>query len=703
MLATLLNIWNVLLVVLGFGLMIVFHELGHFLAARWAGIRAPAFAVGFGPAICSYRKGMGFRLGSTEPDYLRRLDALGKNIETGHLDGISDTEYRLNWFPLGGYVRMLGQEDANPKAVSSASDSYNAKPVWKRMIVVSAGVIMNLILAAILFIIVFAIGLRDVPAVIGDVLPDSPAAQAGLRSGDVIRAIDSEPAHSFADIQIASALSGSRPIVLNIERPDGERLDISVDPTFQTGDFRSETKMIGAFPAASNRLLQSDIYSPADELREQFARVGLVGVEPGMLLTSVNDTPLQTFTAWRGQEVTTLHTLRDALRNNNGTPIDLTFAADRQVTLSITPDPELMIGRTTLGPDSAGFLHLLGLTPVMKVAGVREEGAKAGLRAGDVFVRIGSRAWPSLTTGISEVRAHAGRTIELVVLRDGQTITINAPVKNDGTIGFWPAHAIEHPFLANTPDLAPSDEGQSNAPLATTRLPQPVGAGMTILAINDEPVDSFRTLRAALKRATAKSLHADTGATVFLTIALLETDSPSPLAPETLEWQLTPDDINSLHELGWHADGVLAQFMTAQMILRATDPIDALGLGVIRTKRVLILTYLTLQRLFSGDVKVQSLRGPVGIADIGSRVARDGFVQLLFFLALISVNLAVINFLPIPIVDGGLFLMLVYEGLTKRPVPIAVQQALTLVGLVIIGSLFLFVTFHDIRRLVFGG
>lgn len=706
MLTTLLNIWNILLVVLGFGLMILLHELGHFLAARWAGIRAPAFAIGFGHALCSWRKGMGFRIGSTEPEYLRRLKAAGEHPETGHLPGISETEYRLNWLPLGGYVRMLGQEDANPKALSAASNSFGSKPVWKRMIVVSAGVVMNLILAAVLFIIVFAAGLRDVPPVIGAVMADSPAAEAGLQAGDVVRTIDAKPANSFADLQIASALSGRDPVVFGVERASGELVEISVAPRFDERAIERDTKMIGVGPAASNRLLQSDIYSPEDELRNQFARAGLAGVGPGMQLMSVNGAPLESVVAWRGQEVTTLRTLEHAVEESNGEPIELAFSDGKSErhSITITPQPELMYAPTILGESPTAFEHLLGLTPVMSVLGVQQGGRDAGLEAGDIFIRIGERSWPSLITGIAEVRAHAGRPIELVILRNGsEIVTLNPTVRRDATIGFWPGSATDHTFLGAPPQVAAINGAERPERLAASRLSPPIGAGMRILAVNDQPVDDFRSLRAALWDATREAYENESSASVTLTVGHLETDSPEVISPERLDWALTAEEIVQLHALGWQANSVLAQFMTAQMIVRASGPIDALGLGIDRTKRVLLLTYLTLQRLFSGDVRVQSLRGPVGIADIGSRVARDGFIQLLFFLALISVNLAVLNFLPMPIVDGGLFLMLVYEGITKKPVPIAVQQALTLIGLLLIGSLFIFVTFNDITRLVSGG
>ena len=87
---------DLLLVIVGFGLIIFLHELGHFVAARWAGIRVLAFAIGFGPALFSWRKGIGLRAGSSEAEAVNRFRAGERSI--------SPTEYRLNWLPFGGFV-----------------------------------------------------------------------------------------------------------------------------------------------------------------------------------------------------------------------------------------------------------------------------------------------------------------------------------------------------------------------------------------------------------------------------------------------------------------------------------------------------------------------------------------------------------------------------------------------------------------------
>ena len=211
----------IVLLVLGFGFVIFFHELGHFLAAKWVGIKVEQFAVGFGQAIVAWRKGIGYRVGTTTPEYEKRLiEAFRakypstKPSEDFSLDsippvdqialtkelGLGDTEYRLNWIPLGGYVKMMGQDDLRPNATVDDPRAYNRKTIGQRMIVVSAGVIMNIILAIIGFMIVFRIGFDAPPATVGVILPGSPAQQAGLKVGDTIVRINGSYQSNFTSI-----------------------------------------------------------------------------------------------------------------------------------------------------------------------------------------------------------------------------------------------------------------------------------------------------------------------------------------------------------------------------------------------------------------------------------------------------------------------------------------------------------------------
>jgi regulator of sigma E protease len=123
-------------------------------------------------------------------------------------------------------------------------------------------------------------------------------------------------------------------------------------------------------------------------------------------------------------------------------------------------------------------------------------------------------------------------------------------------------------------------------------------------------------------------------------------------------------------------------------------------MGLSETRRVMLMTYMTFVRLFQGTVKVEHLKGPVGIAHMGTLLADRGIVWLLFFLALVSVNLAVINFLPLPIVDGGQMVFLLFEWARGKPVPVQIQNVVTLGGLLCVVAMFLLVTFNDVRNLL---
>jgi regulator of sigma E protease len=190
-----------------------------------------------------------------------------------------------------------------------------------------------------------------------------------------------------------------------------------------------------------------------------------------------------------------------------------------------------------------------------------------------------------------------------------------------------------------------------------------------------------------------------------MTVALpLPTQADGREPVEVRDWVLTRADVAAVRDLEWTVPGderaLMMLFEIEQTIDKAQGPIAAVGRGVAKSRQIMNQTYLTFLRLFQGTVRVEHLKGPVGIAHLGTQVADQGFIWVLFFLGLVSVNLAVINFLPLPIVDGGQFLMLAYEGLRRKPVPVAFQNAATLVGLALIGTLFLVVTFHDIRALL---
>jgi regulator of sigma E protease len=152
------------------GLLVVFHELGHYLVARWCGVKVIRFSLGFGRVIAS-----------------RRI-------------GRDDTEWALSAIPLGGYVKMADEREGDV-APADLPRAFNRQNVWKRIAIVAAGPIANLILAIVLYAVTFLIGIPGLRAVLAEPPPGSAASSAGIRAGDVVIAVDGEPVQSWQDLR----------------------------------------------------------------------------------------------------------------------------------------------------------------------------------------------------------------------------------------------------------------------------------------------------------------------------------------------------------------------------------------------------------------------------------------------------------------------------------------------------------------------
>ncbi len=710
------TILDLALVIIAFGMIIFFHELGHFLAARWAGIRVLAFALGFGPAAFSWRRGLGFRKGSSSEEYQQRL-------AMATAGGISPTEYRLNYLPFGGYVKMLGQDDMDPTSVSTATDSYQSCKPWKRMVVISAGVVANILIAAILFIIVFSIGLPTEPAKVGSVAPASAASSAvagnasvlgiterGLKPGDRIVSIGDKPAASFQDLVLASAMARpDKAIELTVERP-GIATPLTFSITPETSPISGMLEL-GIGPAYSTRVQEIDATEPMlAEWRAATARLGLTGVEPGMRLASVGTSRDALVPVESAQAIA------DALREADGKPLTLAFSDTGMRHLHyVEIQPRGELEQADLNPDPKVLTimdHIAGLAPVMRVASVPEGAPKHGLLAGDVFARLGATEYPSIAQGIAEIKAHRKQNIPIVVERRDSAgvvsrLELSPRVSAEGTIGFNVDDTGGTSTLVALPPerLRPLDAGadQSIVPPARGVIARP---GTRILTVSGEPVANFDQVRNAIV-ASARGALVNGTDPAPRSVSIAMTVQPSlPMAgdaavpTESVSLVLSPDDVKRLAGLSWEPRFAIGGFFELEeTTLKADNPLHAVRMGVAETHRWMMMTYATFVRLFQGTVKVEHLKGPVGIAHIGTIVASQGTLKLLFFLALVSVNLAVVNFLPLPIVDGGQFLFLVYEQIKGKPVPIPVQNFATLAGLALIGCMFLIVTFNDIRGL----
>ena len=195
-------ITSTLAVILVFGGLILFHELGHFSVARMLGIGVPAFSLGFGPVIARYTRGK--------------------------------TEYRLSIIPFGGYVRLAGDTPDNelPEGFTEA-ESFNLRPAWHRMLVVLAGPLANILLAWLILTALFlAHGRTEVPPVVGELMPDSAALEAGMQPGDRIVSINGHDINYWRELKETVTNGGDAPMDMVVDRGN-TRLNLSVTPRIQ--------------------------------------------------------------------------------------------------------------------------------------------------------------------------------------------------------------------------------------------------------------------------------------------------------------------------------------------------------------------------------------------------------------------------------------------------------------------------------------
>jgi regulator of sigma E protease len=179
------------------GVLIFIHELGHFLVARKVGVKVLTFSIGFGPKLIKKTVG--------------------------------DTEYALSAFPLGGYVRLLGDDPKEAIDPQELHRSFLNQSVSKKMAIVFAGPFFNLLLALVIFVGIFMMGVPVLTAEVGEVQTDSPAYKAGILSGDVVLSIDKKNVQQWEDIRGILQSSGGKEVTIEVKR-DGETVMVKVIP-----------------------------------------------------------------------------------------------------------------------------------------------------------------------------------------------------------------------------------------------------------------------------------------------------------------------------------------------------------------------------------------------------------------------------------------------------------------------------------------
>jgi regulator of sigma E protease len=257
------------------GIMILIHELGHFWAARYFDVKVETFSFGFGPRLFGFRRG--------------------------------ETDYRFSLILFGGYVKMAGEQ---PGEESQDPRSFQAKPRWQRLIIAFAGPLANIVLAVGLLTGLYMVKYQrvsdaDLKPVIGHVMPDSPAAQAGVREGDLIVRFEGTENPTWQDIDLREVASAYRPLRFTVER-NGQRIDKTVIPIL---DERSGLGQAGWSSRGEIYLADVSTDMPAEK----------AGLQKGDRILNANGQPIHSTTKFH-----------ELIRSSGGKPITLEVEREGQ-------------------------------------------------------------------------------------------------------------------------------------------------------------------------------------------------------------------------------------------------------------------------------------------------------------------------------------------------------------------------------------
>ncbi len=368
------------------GVLVFVHELGHFLVARWHGVRVLTFSLGFGPKLLSVKRG--------------------------------DTEYCLSLIPLGGYVKMAGENpDDNPQG---ASDEFLSKSKWQRFQILLAGPAMNMILAVILLAVVLMQGdrvlaFRSKPATIGLVQAGSPAEAGGMLPGDEVVRIDGRAIATWDDLDMAVTSKPGYDVVFVVRRDGQERtlhlrpattkLTIDSDATFEVGT-------IGVLPDTYPLIDAVNPGDPADR----------AGFQKGDVIRSIE-----------GERMVYSRNVSDALRKRGGqTTTIVVRRGDQELTIPVVPEQrgENAVIGITLGAETISYqpgpIEAVGLS-------VKRNVQTAGLilrTLGDLFTGSASPKQLMGPVGIAQLSGASARQgwVELFALM--ASISLNLGLLN---------------------------------------------------------------------------------------------------------------------------------------------------------------------------------------------------------------------------------------------------------------------------------
>jgi regulator of sigma E protease len=545
-------------IVLLLGGLIFVHELGHFVVAKLMGVKVIRFSIGFGPRLFGVTRG--------------------------------ETEYRLALLPLGGYVKMAGDDPSETPAPEDRGRGFLEQAPWRRLLIALAGPAANLVFPGVIYVALAAAQNGEPAAgpVVGTVAPGSPADAAGLRAGDRIVTVTApgdgpRPVRYFGDLRELVSPHPGEPLTFEVER-DGQRIaPVTITPAGEDESNPIETTRRGVIGV-------TPYYVPAVVAP---ATPGAAGpLEPFDLVVRAGDRPVR--------HAGDLHHALEAAACG---PLDLEVLRERPIPLPgaslAVQEPVRLAGVPTCAGGKPAF-RIADPTVSTFVAVVvpGSPAEKAGLRRGDAIAAVNGRPVRSLVRELPAKEFEPGKAVRLD-LADGRAVTL-VPAK-ESFVDEVSGKTVERPVVGFFPDRRAPVESRA-------------------LVVDEVP----------LRRGAAEIVE--------------------------LAWR-------QLHE-------------------------------------VVRLTVLGIAGIFTGAISFKTVGGPIMLFSIASEAAEEGWGSFLFKMALISVNLGLMNLLPIPVLDGGHIAQAAVEGVTRRPLSVRAREIANIVGIVLLFTLMIFVFKNDIVRLM---
>jgi len=552
--------FGAIVVLLG-GLIFV-HELGHFVVAKLLGVKVVRFSIGFGPRILGFRRG--------------------------------ETEYRFSILPLGGYVKMAGDDPSEELAPEDRGRGFLEQPPWRRLVIALAGPVFNLAFPIVLFfaVILAQNGDRTPDAVVGTVTP-GPAAEAGLRPGDRILTVAApgeapRKVRFFADLPGLVSPHPGVPLVFEVERA-GRRIEtVTIVPASEKDSNPVEDRprgIIGVSPDFPQAVVAPVVAGAAGPL------------EPFDLVVRAGGAPVRHMLE-----------LQQAVEAAACGPIDLEVVRERPIAL---PGAR---------PASASTAKLAGV-----------------------------------------------------------------PTCRDGAPAILPATPWLSTYVATVVPGSPADRAG-------------IRRGDAIVSVNGVPVRTFREIDGL----GAFRLEDGQGAPVALTLRDGRSITLSPVAESYVE-----EDTRERRErpfVGFRPDerGLLVDpaALRVNEVTVQRGVVEAATIAWNQVAKTVRWTVLGIARIVTGEISFRTVGGPLYLFTVASSAAEEGLGVFLSMMALISVNLGLLNLLPIPVLDGGHVATAVVESVTRRPLSIRTREIANLVGLILLFTLMVFVFRNDILRLL---